>query len=177
LVFRNITPVWLAVKVFQTSWFRVKLVVATIIAITADFTILFTTMEAGGNPVAIGLMLVLVSIGLSAALLHLTKHALYELGVFKALGASNWTISWSLFIRLFITGIVGTLIGTLIGLICITCTSILLPTEVFMIASPHILLSLLSYCILGVLAGALAGVLFMCTKSKMPIAEILNNVR
>jgi len=141
----------LAVKDFQTTWFRVKLVIATIIAIAADFTILFTLMNGWGNPIAAVLMLILASIGLSAALLHLTKRTFYEMGVFKALGASNGTIATSLFIKLFITGVVGSMIGVLIGLVSTACISLLLPVGSFAITPPDILLFAMASCILGVL--------------------------
>ncbi len=182
MAFRNMTPIWLAVKDFQTTWFHVKLVIATIIAITADFAILFMLMNGWSNPIATALLLILTSVGLSAALLHLTKRTFYEMGVFKALGASRGTIAASLFIKLFITGLVGSMIGVVIGvpigLFFTAYISLPLPAGSFASMAPlEVLLSTVLSCILGVLVGALAGGLLTWERAKLHVSEILVNVR
>jgi len=169
---------WLAAKHFQTSWFRIKLILLTMAVITADFTILFMLIK-GWSSILMGVLIfILTFIALSTTLLHLIKSATYDIGVFKALGAKSRTITVSILFELVLIGITGTTIGVAGGVVFLWLISLLTPLNPLSLIAPIEVFGLLILsCILGMLAGITIAVVSAWRKSQKSVMEILTHAK
>ncbi|WP_309492905.1 FtsX-like permease family protein [Candidatus Hecatella orcuttiae] len=168
---------WLALKRFQTTWVKVKLIIGILAVVVADFMVLSMLVQGWGAVITAASILILTIVALSATMLHLADRVDYDLGVYKALGATRETITLSFMIELFLTGLLGALLGLLVGVSLLVLLPALLPLKGWsLLTLAEALGFALLFSLLGIFTGAALGAYSVWKKSHRMTAEIFAHV-
>jgi hypothetical protein len=159
---------WLGIRRFKTSWLKVRLIMLTLFAITVNFTVLLVL--TGGlqlPPIALSLTLLML-IAFSATILHVIDWSTSDIGLLKALGGRKGTITLAFLIELALIGLTSALSGLGVGLL-------ILGLLVEASALTSVLPQLLTVILASVVAGSLAGTLFVWRELGRTVTEIMSH--
>ena len=159
---------WLGIRRFKTSWFKVKLIMLTLFAITVNFTVLTGLTGSFTFPPVTLSLAVLMLTAFSATILHVIDWSAPDIGLFKALGGRKGTITFAFLVELALIGLVSALSGLAVGLLILTF--LVGPT-----ALPQILPLLLTVVFVAVVVGSLAGTIFVWREMGRTVTEIMSH--
>lgn len=169
---------WFVLKDFKTKISQVKIVLFTIILLSADFTFIFMSVKSWSNVKILIPMLMFVIVALATALLHLEDKSSQSIGILKALGAKQSTIVLIFLIELALVGVIGVFSGILLGLASLLMVSSMTQINLFGEGVSIEVFSLLfSSCLSGVLVGVIACIFSIWKKSARMVVETLAHTK
>jgi len=165
---------WFALKDFRARISKIRFIIFTTAFFSADFTFIFILLKSVGYVQMFAPISMFVIVALAITLLHLEDKTNLNIGVLRALGANQSTITLIFLLELTLVGVIGVFTGIILGFISVvavsTLTHLTLPkaatlTEAFSL----IILS----CLMGVLAGVVACLISIWKKSAKTVVETL----
>ncbi|MFH1328976.1 MAG: FtsX-like permease family protein [Candidatus Bathyarchaeota archaeon] len=170
--------VWLTKKRFQTSWHQIKIVIAAIAVIAANFTFLHMLTDTAGTFLPNLSFSIVTLIAIIVTLLYLTGRSKRDIGVLKSLGANRLTITATYSLELIFVGIIGSLIG--IFLVAVSLFSASFLPQMGFILSINLGQALgyaVTVCIFGVIISTVLGFYLTWKEAGRAVMEILTHAQ